>query len=85
MVDEATGERRRATKVVRRGLDQRIVTGDARTVERPQYGLFFPASRRNVRAFVAERGAMEGSLLGMTFLETLSSYSVSGDRLELAD
>jgi aspartyl protease family protein len=42
-------------------------------------------SRRNVRAFVAEPGALQGSLLGMTFLETLSRYSVAGDRLELAD
>lgn len=42
-------------------------------------------SRSRVRAFVAERGALDGSLLGMTFLETLSGYSVAGDRLELAD
>jgi aspartyl protease family protein len=42
-------------------------------------------ARRNVRAFVAEDGALQGSLLGMTFLETLSRYSVEGDRLELAD
>ena len=42
-------------------------------------------ARRNVRAFVAEEGALQGSLLGMTFLETLSRYSVAGDRLELAD
>jgi aspartyl protease family protein len=41
--------------------------------------------RRHVPAFVADRGALEGSLLGMTFLETLSRYSVTGDRLELAD
>lgn len=42
-------------------------------------------SRGRVRAFVAERGALEGSLLGMTFLETLSGYSVAGNRLELTD
>jgi aspartyl protease family protein len=42
-------------------------------------------ARRDVRAFVAEDGALQGSLLGMTFLETLSRYSVSGDKLELAD
>jgi aspartyl protease family protein len=42
-------------------------------------------ARRNVRAFVAERGALQGSLLGMSFLETLSRYSVAGDRLEMAD
>lgn len=42
-------------------------------------------SRRNVRAFVAEDGALQGSLLGMSFLETLSSYRVAGSRLELTD
>jgi aspartyl protease family protein len=42
-------------------------------------------ARNRVTAFVAERGALEGSLLGQTFLETLSRYSVEGDRLELAD
>ncbi|MEP7240347.1 MAG: TIGR02281 family clan AA aspartic protease [Devosia sp.] len=41
--------------------------------------------RSRVQAFVAEQGALDGSLLGMTFLETLSRYSVAGDRLELAD
>lgn len=42
-------------------------------------------ARRNVRAFVAEDGALQGSLLGMTFLETLSRYSVAGNTLELID
>jgi len=42
-------------------------------------------ARRNVRAFVAEAGALQGSLLGMSFLETLSSYTVAGSRLELTD
>src|SRR5690606_15255217 len=42
-------------------------------------------ARRNVRAFVAEAGALQGSLLGMTFLETLTSYTVAGSRLELTD
>lgn len=42
-------------------------------------------ARSNVRAFVAEAGALQGSLLGMSFLETLSSYTVAGNRLELAD
>lgn len=41
--------------------------------------------RRSVPAFVADRGALNGSLLGMTFLSTLSRYSVAGDKLELAD
>lgn len=41
--------------------------------------------RNNVRAFIAEDGALETSLLGMTFLETLSRYAVAGNALELAD
>ena len=41
--------------------------------------------RKHVQAFVADRGALDRSLLGMTFLETLSRYSVAGDKLELAD
>lgn len=41
--------------------------------------------RRNIRAFVAEEEALRTSLLGMTFLETLSGYAVSNDKLELRD
>lgn len=41
--------------------------------------------RNNVRAFVAEDGMLETSLLGMSFLGTLSGYSVSGNSLELTD
>ncbi|GHA29055.1 aspartic protease [Devosia pacifica] len=41
--------------------------------------------RNDVRAFVAEENALETSLLGMTFLETLSRYSVSRNALELTD
>lgn len=41
--------------------------------------------RRNIRAFVAEDGALETSLLGMTYLETLSGYAVSKNSLELRD
>ncbi len=41
--------------------------------------------RLHVSAFVAEKGALDGSLLGMTFLQTLSRYTVAGDTLELAD
>lgn len=42
-------------------------------------------SRRNIPAFVAEDGALEKSLLGMTFLETLGRYSVTQNSLELQD
>ncbi len=41
-------------------------------------------ARQGIRAFVAEPGALETSLLGMTFLETLERYSVTGEGLELA-
>ncbi|WP_332687593.1 retropepsin-like aspartic protease family protein [Devosia sp.] len=41
--------------------------------------------REGVVAFVAEGGALEQSLLGMTFLETLSRYSVTQNSLELVD
>jgi aspartyl protease family protein len=41
--------------------------------------------RNNVRGFVAQDGALETSLLGMSFLETLSAYSVTQDALVLTD
>lgn len=41
--------------------------------------------RRNIRGFIVEDNALETSLLGMTFLETLSRYTVSQDSLELHD
>jgi len=42
-------------------------------------------TRTRIRAFVAQDGALEVSLLGMTFLETLSRYTVSRDSLEMHD
>lgn len=42
-------------------------------------------SRQNVRAFVAEKDALETSLLGMTYLSTLSGFSVKNDSLILND
>jgi aspartyl protease family protein len=41
--------------------------------------------RNNVRAFIADEGALETSLLGMSFLGTLSRYAVTGNSLELVD
>jgi aspartyl protease family protein len=41
--------------------------------------------RQRVVAFVTEQDALETSLLGMTFLETLSRYSVTQNSLELMD
>lgn len=42
-----------------------------------------PIAMRNVRALVAKPGALEESLLGMSFLERLKSYAVERDRLVL--
>lgn len=41
--------------------------------------------RRNIRGFIVEDNALETSLLGMTFLETLSRYTVTRDSLEMHD
>lgn len=41
--------------------------------------------RTDVPAFITADTALETSLLGMTFLETLSKYSVTSDSLELVD
>ncbi len=41
--------------------------------------------RRGLTGFVTNEGALETSLLGMTFLETLSRYSVTQNSLELVD
>jgi aspartyl protease family protein len=41
--------------------------------------------RTNVRAGVAEKGRLDESLLGMSFLQTLSSFSFEGDELKLRD
>jgi aspartyl protease family protein len=42
-------------------------------------------TRDRIRGFVVQDGALETSLLGMTFLETLSRYTVSQDALEMHD
>ena len=41
--------------------------------------------RRGVSAFVTDANALDRSLLGMTFLETLSQYTVSRNALVLTD
>jgi aspartyl protease family protein len=41
--------------------------------------------RRNVRAMVAEEGKLDQSLLGMSFLSSLSGYTVRQDKLILQD
>jgi aspartyl protease family protein len=42
-----------------------------------------PIERQDVPALVAPRGALEESLLGLSFLDRLGGYSISGDRLVL--
>lgn len=44
-----------------------------------------PISRRNVSALVSREGAMQGSLLGMSFLGSLSSMQMKTDQLILQD
>ncbi|MEX0860431.1 MAG: TIGR02281 family clan AA aspartic protease [Cucumibacter sp.] len=39
--------------------------------------------RTGITSFIAAPGALDASLLGMTFLETLDSYTVANDGLEL--
>jgi len=41
--------------------------------------------RTNVQAGVAERGKLSGSLLGMNFLGTLKSFTISGNQMTLQD
>lgn len=41
--------------------------------------------RKNIRAMVTQPDAMDGSLLGMSFLDRLSGYTVRGDQLILVD
>ncbi len=43
-----------------------------------------PIERRDVEAAVMPEG-IDGSLLGLSFLDTLKSYEISGDRLTLRD
>ena len=40
-------------------------------------------TRNNIKALVAPPGSLQESLLGMSFLNSLSGYSISGDRLVL--
>jgi aspartyl protease family protein len=42
-----------------------------------------PIERQDVPALVAPRGALDESLLGLSFLDKLGGYSISGDRLVL--
>ncbi|WP_137129960.1 TIGR02281 family clan AA aspartic protease [Rhizobium sp. FY34] len=44
-----------------------------------------PISRQDIRAMVAERGRLEESLLGMSFLSTLGSLQMQTDELRLRD
>jgi aspartyl protease family protein len=40
-----------------------------------------PIARTNVKALVAPGDALDQSLLGMSFLDTLTAYGISGDRM----
>jgi aspartyl protease family protein len=72
----------------RLSFDQTVMTanGPARTasVSLPRISIG-GIERTNLRAGIAERGKLDQSLLGMNFLETLSSFSFVGDELKLRD
>lgn len=74
------------TNALRYDIQVQTANGTGRaagiTLDRLQVG---GITRNRVRAFVAEQGALDTSLLGMSFLTTLSRYAVSGNSLELAD
>lgn len=42
-------------------------------------------TRQNLRALVAQEGQLEGSLLGMNFMNSLSGYTVQRDQLIMSD
>lgn len=75
-----------ATEALRYDIRVQTANGTGRaagvTLDRLEVG---GIARNRVRAFVAEKGALDTSLLGMTFLTTLSRYAVSGNSLELVD
>ena len=50
------------------------------TIQRISIGTI---ERNNIKALVAPPGALQESLLGMSFLNSLSGYAISGDRLVL--
>ncbi|MCB1488226.1 MAG: TIGR02281 family clan AA aspartic protease [Bauldia sp.] len=57
-----------------------MMTAAAITLDQMSVG---PIAQRNVPALVAPRGSLEQSLLGLSFLNHLHGYSISGDRLIL--
>jgi aspartyl protease family protein len=71
-----------------RGLDYDVpvstASGSARAAEvRLDPVAVAPIAFRNVRALVARPGALDESLLGMSFLDRLRAYRVERDRLIL--
>ena len=75
-----------ATETLRYNIPVQTANGTGRaagvTLDRIEVG---GIARNRVRAFVAEQGALDTSLLGMTYLSTLTRYAVSGNSLELVD
>lgn len=77
------------------GLDPRnlrftvpVMTANGRAMAAPvmlEQVAIGPIVRRNVRATVAERGRLDQSLLGMSFLSSLSSMQMQTDELRLRD
>lgn len=65
-----------------------VMTANGRAMAAPvrlQEIAIGPIARRNVRAMVAQDGMLDESLLGMSFLSTLSSLQMQTDELRLRD
>ncbi|MCB1490186.1 MAG: TIGR02281 family clan AA aspartic protease, partial [Bauldia sp.] len=58
-----------------------VMTAAAITLHRMSVG---PIEHRDIQALVAPHGSLEQSLLGLSFLNRLHGYSISGDRLILS-
>lgn len=69
-------------------FSQPIMTANGRTMGAPvrlDNVSLGPITRNNVAAIVGQPGTLDGSLLGMTFLSTLSSLEIRTDELRLMD
>lgn len=83
-----TSETARALGILEGDLEfsQAVYTANGRTMAAPftiESLSIGPITEKNVRAHIAREGALTENLLGMTFLDRLSSYEVRGNHLIL--